>query len=512
MIRRFLIVLILMQLVPGPLAWAADISSNHWSETDSSNNHASPNGWTSGNMLPSQVEPTARGMMGAVKRFYNHINGTVTSGGTANAQTLTYSIAPSAYVTGDVYTFLVGSSLTNTGATTLNINSLGAIAVQQNGVALGGGELAAGRYVSVLYDGTNFQLVANSPYATAAFPSSFGSTPSNTQQINVGSFPAASEIPAGVLQGLAVKVAVPSSFTAQPWPATAISAYITNNNTASASASASAIFSFAGQTIDTSGTQWGLNTITANCASVGCTTGSGHQNGNIIGAEFDLNEMKVGATTPIGQVVGIFLTGSSEVVPTNGAYGIRVKQLGAGVPWTVGYQTDNGAATNGVIIGAAAASGAANSQPLTWSANSGSPIFMSAALDQNQYLEFTGTPDVGGIIALNVQGRNSFKIGSNSGSGVNALTLGGGFQALYGDLGTAAVLLGNTSAQNLYRNTTHIFQNIAGNANFATLTASSLNLGSGVVYASNGTNGVSCAANTINLTTAVATNGILTHC
>ena len=45
----------------------ADINQSSWSEVDASNNAASPNGWTSGVMLPSQVEPTARGMMGAIK-------------------------------------------------------------------------------------------------------------------------------------------------------------------------------------------------------------------------------------------------------------------------------------------------------------------------------------------------------------------------------------------------------------------------------------------------------------
>jgi hypothetical protein len=148
-------------------ALANDISNSTWSETDGSNNHASPNGWTSGVMLPSQVEPTARAMMGAVKRFYNHINGAMTTGGTANAQTLTYGVAPAAYVSGDVYRFLVGGGLTNTGAATLNINSLGAISIKNGGVALAGGELTAGRYVSVIYDGTNFEVLSVGPSANA---------------------------------------------------------------------------------------------------------------------------------------------------------------------------------------------------------------------------------------------------------------------------------------------------------------------------------------------------------
>lgn len=54
-------------------ALADDISN--WSSTDSSNNRTPPLGWPSGTMLPSQVEPTARAMMGAVRRFYDVVTG-----------------------------------------------------------------------------------------------------------------------------------------------------------------------------------------------------------------------------------------------------------------------------------------------------------------------------------------------------------------------------------------------------------------------------------------------------
>jgi hypothetical protein len=122
---------LLLALALAMPVWANDLSNSTWSETDGSNNSASPNGWTTGTMLPSQVEPTARAMMGALKRWYNHANGTVTSGGAANVQTLTYSVAPASYATGDFYLFKAG--FTNTAATTLNINGLGAKTVQRAG-------------------------------------------------------------------------------------------------------------------------------------------------------------------------------------------------------------------------------------------------------------------------------------------------------------------------------------------------------------------------------------------
>lgn len=139
----------------------SDISNAFWSETDSSNNSASPNGWAVGTMLPNQVEPTGQMMMGAIKRSWDRINGTVTSGGSANAQTLTYSVAPPSYVTGEVYTFKAGAS--NSGATTLNVNALGAKNVYKLGSsgpeAAVSGDIVSGNVYIAVYDGTEFQLL-----------------------------------------------------------------------------------------------------------------------------------------------------------------------------------------------------------------------------------------------------------------------------------------------------------------------------------------------------------------
>jgi hypothetical protein len=158
-VNRLAAALVACALVATP-ALANDLNQSTWSETDSSNNAASPNGWTSGTMLPSQVEPTARAMMGAIRRWADQIQPTVTSGGTANAQTLTHTVAHTALVAGDTFSFIVGTSLTNTGSTTLNIDSLGAVTIKRNGANLVGGELQAGQVATVAYDGTNFQLVS----------------------------------------------------------------------------------------------------------------------------------------------------------------------------------------------------------------------------------------------------------------------------------------------------------------------------------------------------------------
>lgn len=154
--RILLIALVaLLFFVP---ARAADLNQSSWSEVDGSNTAASPNGWAPG-MLPSAVEPTGRQMMGAIKRAYNHVNCTATTAGSPNAQTVSYSVAPQALVAGDTFCLLVGNGLSNTAATTLNINGLGAKPlVTAVGTPTVGGELIAGQYALLVYDGGNFRV------------------------------------------------------------------------------------------------------------------------------------------------------------------------------------------------------------------------------------------------------------------------------------------------------------------------------------------------------------------
>lgn len=141
-----------------------DISSNTvFFEADASNVSGTDPSWPE-NMLPSKVNDSARALQGALKRFYDRVSATVVSGGTANAQTLTYTVAPTAYVTGDRYSFIVGGGLNNTGPTTLNVNGLGAKNIFTGATnALVGGEMQTGQAVDVVYDGTQFQLTNRRP-------------------------------------------------------------------------------------------------------------------------------------------------------------------------------------------------------------------------------------------------------------------------------------------------------------------------------------------------------------
>lgn len=131
-----------------------------WSSTASSNNSAAPNGFPEG-MPPSGVNDAAREVMAAVARYRADTDGVNTSSGT-DTITLSASRTMTAYAQGDMYTFKAGG--TNTGPATLNVDSLGAKAVQFNGTALAGGEIVSGLMYTVVYDGTQFQLINAASY------------------------------------------------------------------------------------------------------------------------------------------------------------------------------------------------------------------------------------------------------------------------------------------------------------------------------------------------------------
>jgi len=83
-----------------------------------------------------------------------------TSTGSANAQTITVSegVGP-AFIAGQTFNFIGG--FTNTGAATLNVNSLGAGTVlRMDGNALTGGEIVLNSPVSVVFDGIRFRLLS----------------------------------------------------------------------------------------------------------------------------------------------------------------------------------------------------------------------------------------------------------------------------------------------------------------------------------------------------------------
>lgn len=106
-----------------------------------------------------------------VLQFLTLVSGT-------NAITATAAVGMTSYSTGQRFSFVAAGA--NTGATTININSIGAKSVTKNGTtALVAGDIPSGAVVDVVYDGTQFQLlnVAAEGVATISFGTT-GLTPS----------------------------------------------------------------------------------------------------------------------------------------------------------------------------------------------------------------------------------------------------------------------------------------------------------------------------------------------
>lgn len=77
----------------------------------------------------------------------------------SDAYAITVSPAPSAYAAGQ--RFLFKANTANTGAASLNVNSLGAKTIKKHtDQDLATGDIEAGSVVEVVYDGTNFQAVS----------------------------------------------------------------------------------------------------------------------------------------------------------------------------------------------------------------------------------------------------------------------------------------------------------------------------------------------------------------
>lgn len=136
-----------------------------WSTTAANNDDADATiNWLEG-QAPSTVNDSARAMMAALAAWRDLTDyGTVSSGtvgGTANAITLTCSPTVSSHTAGARYLFKAAS--TNTGATTLTVDSITGAAIQYRGAALAGGEITSSDWVLVAFDGSVFQLLSPHP-------------------------------------------------------------------------------------------------------------------------------------------------------------------------------------------------------------------------------------------------------------------------------------------------------------------------------------------------------------
>lgn len=147
-------------------------------------------------------------------------------GTTSGTNTITATVTPAiaAYAAGQRFIGLAGG--TNTGATTLNINSVGAGAVQVMGAgACVGGEIKSGHLVEIVYDGSNFRLVSPPTLAWASYTPTYGAqgamdwTPTDTVNfIQLGSllflhFDSTATTDAGAATSAYLTATLPSGLT-----------------------------------------------------------------------------------------------------------------------------------------------------------------------------------------------------------------------------------------------------------------------------------------------------------
>jgi microcystin-dependent protein len=118
-------------------------------------------------MPPSGLNDSNRSVMGAIKRFWRRINGTVTSTGSSNSYAISYGVAPLSYGAGERFCFVANHS--NDGPSEANVNSLGAVDIKRlDGSDLEEGDILEDQMVEIVHDGTVFQLMNRSIAATVS--------------------------------------------------------------------------------------------------------------------------------------------------------------------------------------------------------------------------------------------------------------------------------------------------------------------------------------------------------
>lgn len=160
-----------------------------YSRTPASNNSAPPNGWPEG-QTPGSVNNCARQLMTDIVNEASKSTAKVLSS-VAGTNTITAAMSPTldAYSAGMILVFTPAN--TNTGATTININTLGALDIQkQGGGALVAGDLVVGIPALIVLDaGADDFALINPQVAAQTLSGTY--TPTFTNQTNVSASVAA---------------------------------------------------------------------------------------------------------------------------------------------------------------------------------------------------------------------------------------------------------------------------------------------------------------------------------
>lgn len=160
----------------------SDISQ--WNIAAASNTSAPPNGAPEG-MAPSTVNDTLREIMAAVARWYSDTDGTLVTGGSGNAYTLTTNNGHAAL--GDQSILAFRADRANTGAATLNVDGLGAKSMRVGGSALSSGAIVADTILIAVYNAedTAYDVFGANAQSTGTFTGTMtGMSSSTTGTVN----------------------------------------------------------------------------------------------------------------------------------------------------------------------------------------------------------------------------------------------------------------------------------------------------------------------------------------
>lgn len=149
---------------------------NDYSATAGSNTNSPPNGAPE-NWAPSTVNDTIRELMARSAKFYKDASGSLTSTGSSNA----YVLASNSTYTdlADISTLAFRANFENTGAATINVDSLGAKSIQiEPGVDIASGDIPTNKVIMLVYNATDDYFEYTNPSKSAptgtiaAFPAS----------------------------------------------------------------------------------------------------------------------------------------------------------------------------------------------------------------------------------------------------------------------------------------------------------------------------------------------------
>jgi hypothetical protein len=147
--KRYIIAALALLAIP---ALAAEVQD--WNAVDNSNVDLAPE-----NMSPALVNDAIRAVQGANARWSQDQSCSIASAGSSSAWTLSAARTLTSYYDGLKLCFDVHTD--NDGAVTLNVDSLGAVAIRkENGANLEAGDLDTGMKAEVVYNGSSFQLLS----------------------------------------------------------------------------------------------------------------------------------------------------------------------------------------------------------------------------------------------------------------------------------------------------------------------------------------------------------------